>query len=467
MSRSRSIAWRMAAMFGLTAAIVFTGVAVALYCVLAESVRGQIRAELQFHQTLLAPFIDAKTGIADWPAVPRKLDGMTLEVGRVRYWVESSDPAYAYGRAAAADGRDKSGQPLVDGFGFIKEGAHPKIWGVLVQTIAAREDRPELKFAVALDATAYMHTKESFTRVLQLASALGIGLVALLGYWIARQGLFPVRRLSAQANALPRNDPRQRLDIAGLPTEILELAQSFNNALERREAAWRQLEGFNADTAHELRTPLTNLIGQTQVALVHPRSAEELQDLLASNLEELERMSSIVNDMLFLSRADNGQRAAELDKVSLKVETAKTADYLEDAFIQKALTVKINGDSVVCVDKRLFHRAIGNLLSNCVQYAEPGSDVTVSIDEEATHVRVSVSNRGASIPVDQQSRLFERFYRGDAARTRSGVHHGLGLSIVRAISTMHGGEVFVRSADGINTFGFTLRRDLTTSVPSA
>ncbi|RYH63836.1 MAG: hypothetical protein EON54_07300, partial [Alcaligenaceae bacterium] len=106
-------------------------------------------------------------------------------------------------------------------------------------------------------------------------------------------------------------------------------------------------------------------------------------------------------------------------------------------------------------------------LSNCVQYAEQGSDVIVAIDEEAAHVRVSVSNRGESIPADQQSRLFERFYRGDAARTRSGVHHGLGLSIVRAISTMHGGDVFVRSAGEINTFGFTLRRDLKTSVPLA
>ena len=464
MSRSRSIAWRMAAMFALTAAIVFTGVAVALYCVLSESVHRQIRAELQVHQTLLAPFIDSRAGEEDWLAVPRKLESMTPELGRTRYWVESGNPSYAYGRVAAVGGRDKSGQPLVGGFGFIKDGTRPKVWAVLVNTIPARGDRPEVKFGVALDATAYMHTKESFTYVLQLASALGIALVALLGYWITRQGLFPVRKLSAQANALPRNDMRARLDIVGLPTEILELAQSFNNALERREAAWRQLEGFNADTAHELRTPLTNLIGQTQVALVHPRGAEELQDLLASNLEELERMSSIVNDMLFLSRADNGQRAAELDKVSLKVETQKTAEYLEDAFVQRALTVNIEGDSVICVDKRLFHRAIANLLSNCVQYAQEGSDVAVTIEEETWFVTVSVSNRGAPIPSDQQSRLFERFYRGDAARTRSGVHHGLGLSIVRAIATMHGGDVFVRSAEGLNTFGFTLRRDLTTGA---
>ncbi len=450
----------MAAMFALTAAVVFTSVAVFLYCMLATSVREQIRAELQFHQTLLKPYIEARTDIQDWPAVQRKLNGMTPEVGRLRYWIESPDPAFAYGHPGALDGLDARGEPLVDGFGFIKQGQPAKTWGVLIAPIAAQGERPALTFGVALDATAYLHTKESFSRVMQIASALGILLVALLGHWIVKRGLFPVRRLSAQANALPRNDPCQRLDVAGLPTEILELAVSFNNALERREAAWRQLEGFNADTAHELRTPLTNLIGQTQVALVHPRSAEELQDLLASNLEELERMSGIVNDMLFLSRADNGDLVEELTEVSLRQETQKTVEYLEDAFVQKTLTVRIEGDSLAWVDKRLFHRAIANLLSNSAQYAQENSEVRVLIEEQESGIAVSVSNQGDPIPPGQQARLFERFYRGDSARTRSRVHHGLGLSIVRAIASMHGGDVFVRSANGTNTFGFTFRRDL-------
>ena len=461
--RKRSIAWRMAAMFALTAAVVFTSVAAFLYCMLANSVREQIRAELQFHQTLLTPFIEARSTLDDWPAVQRKLNGMTPEVGRLRYWIDSPDPGFAYGRPGALDGRDARGEPLIDGFGFIKQGQPAKTWGVLITPVSAQGERPALTFGVALDATAYLQTKESFTRVMQIASALGIVLVALLGYWIVRRGLSPVRQLSAQANALPRNDPCQRLNVAGLPTEILELAVSFNNALERREAAWRQLEAFNADTAHELRTPLTNLIGQTQVALVHPRNAEELQDLLASNLEELERMSGIVNDMLFLSRADNGDLVEELTQVSLRVETQKTVEYLEDAFVQKSLTISIEGDSLVWVDRRLFHRAIANLLSNTVQYAQPCSDVRVSIQEQQSCIEVSVANRGDPIAPAQQTRLFERFYRGDVARTGSGVHHGLGLSIVRAIASMHGGDVFVHSAGGTNTFGFTLRRDLNTN----
>lgn len=460
MTRRKSIAWRMAAMFAVTAAIVFSSVAFFLYCVLSDSVRGQVRAELEFHHSMLVPLMSSRYTPEQWGLVRKKLEGMTPEVGRIRYWILSDDSAYEYGTPISRDGLDTHGNALVDGFGFVREHNPSKIWGVLSQTIPAQLGRPEVRFVVALDATDYIHTKEAFQRVMKIASALGIFLVALLGYWIAKLGLIPVRNLSEQANALPPNDPRKRLDAENLPTEIRELALSFNNALARREAAWRQLEGFNADTAHELRTPLTNLIGQTQVALVHRRSVDELQDLLASNLEELERISSIVNDMLFLSRADNGSRAAELDEISLNLEAHKTAEYLEEAFMEASLTVKIAGDAHARVDKRLFHRALGNLLSNSAQYAHPNTEVLVLIESLADHVKVSVSNQGEVIPESQQGRLFERFYRADGARTRSGVHHGLGLSIVRAIANMHDGDVFLRSQGGTNTFGFTLWRDI-------
>ena len=459
MSRRQSIAWRLSAMFALTAAVVFSGVAFFLYCVLSDSVRGQVRAELEFQHAMLAPMMVYRQTPDEWTAVRKKLDGMTPEVGRIRYWIQSDDPNFAYGEPVDSSGLDAHGNALVDGFGFVKQRNPPKIWGVLDRVVPAYGDRPSLRFIVALDATDYIETKESFQRVMKISAALGILLVALLGYWVAKRGLTPVRRLSEQANALPPDDPRRRLDAENLPTEIRELALSFNHALARRESAWRQLEGFNADTAHELRTPLTNLIGQTQVALVHRRSVDELQDLLVSNLEELERMSSIVNDMLFLSRADNGNRAAELNEVSLRLEAEKTVEYLEGALADALLTVTLIGDAQVRVDKRLFHRALANLLSNSAQYAHPQTDVVVRIEALSDSVRVSVSNQGDAIPEDQQARLFERFYRADGARTRSGVHHGLGLSIVRAIAQMHDGDVFLHSGNGVNTFGFTLWRN--------
>ncbi|MBV7484878.1 heavy metal sensor histidine kinase [Bordetella sp. BOR01] len=457
MKLSLPIAWRLATMFAITAAVVFSGVAFFLYHFLSDSIRAQVRSELEFHHTLLDPVIETRHTEQEWQFVHRKLDGMAQEGSRVRYWIKSPDARYSYGEPFVL----KTGWKMPESqFGFVKVRDPVKIWAVLSRTIPAYEGRPPIEFLVALDATAYIETKENFTRVMGIASGLGILLVAVLGYWIAKLGLLPVRRLSRQAYGLPPNNPRERLDIAGLPPEIRELAVSFNNALERRESAWLQLEGFNADVAHELRTPLTNLIGQTQVALARERDLGVLQDVLESNLEELERMSSIVNDMLFLSCAENGHRAAELSEFSLQKEAQKTVEYVEYSFAERHLAVRVQGDVQVRADKRLFHRALANLLSNSARHAHADTEVTVSIEARGEYVWISVSDRGDPIPADQQSRLFERFYRGDAARTRSGVHHGLGLSIVRAIASMHGGTVFVRSAQGINTFGFSLLRSI-------
>jgi two-component system heavy metal sensor histidine kinase CusS len=327
---------------------------------------------------------------------------------------------------------------------------------LLVETIAAMGSRPELRFIVGLDSTPFMKTLDHFTKTLILTSALGVVLVALLGYWIARFGLAPVRRLSRQANSLPPGDSKQRLDTEALPGELQELAVSFNGALARQEAAWCQLEGFNANVAHELRTPLTNLIGQTQVALAHGRDVNELQDLLQSNLEELERMGTIVNDMLFLAGAESGQRATELSDVSLCEEASKTVEYLEPVLHDKQLNVVIQGDMRVRIDRRLFHRSLANLIQNAARYAVPTSTITVSLVSHGMQAEVSVSNAGEPIENVHLERLFERFYRADAARARSDAHHGLGLSIVRAVASMHGGRVFAHSKDGVNTFGFSL-----------
>lgn len=223
----------------------------------------------------------------------------------------------------------------------------------------------------------------------------------------------------------------------------------------RQEIAWRQLESFNADVAHELRTPLTNLIGQTQLGLSRRRSQDELEELLGSNLEELERMTSIVNDMLFLSHAHAGEHASQLTQVSLREETLKTAEYVEPSFAEKQLSLDVEGDVTAHIDRRLFHRSLANLLENSARYSPSNSTVTVRLSEKGHQACVEVSNPGDSIAPEHLNRIFERFYRVDTSRPRSDTHHGLGLSIVRAVAIMHRGDAFARSESGINTFGLT------------
>ena len=208
--------------------------------------------------------------------------------------------------------------------------------------------------------------------------------------------------------------------------------------------------------AHELRSPLTNLIGQTQVALTRGRSAEHYFEVLQSNLEELERLRSIINDMLFLASADQGSKATALTSSSLAAEVATTLDYLDFILEDAQVRVQVSGDAQVRVEKAHLRRALINLLNNAVRHTPAGAVIHVSIQVEQARVAIAISNPGPRIAVEHLARLFERFYRVDASRSNSGANHGLGLAIVKAIALMHGGDVFVRSGDGQNTFGVYL-----------
>ena len=281
-------------------------------------------------------------------------------------------------------------------------------------------------------------------------------LAALLGFWVARIGLKPLGKLSDEAQKLAPPKLSGRLQLSPLPPELSQFVNSFNATLDRVEQAYSRLGSFNADVAHELRSPLTNLIGQTQVALTRGRSAEQYFEVLQSNLEELERLRSIINDMLFLASADQGSKATKLIESSLADEVATTLDYLDFILEDAQVEVRVHGDALVQIEKAHLRRALINLLSNAVQHTAPGQVIDVQIEIQEQQVAIGVTNPGEAIASEHLPRLFERFYRVDASRSNSGANHGLGLAIVKAIALMHGGDVFVRSEGGGNTFGITL-----------
>jgi len=237
---------------------------------------------------------------------------------------------------------------------------------------------------------------------------------------------------------------------------LSNLGASFNGALDRLESAYQQLEVFNADVTHELRTPLANLIGQTQVALSRERSAEQLVEVLQSNLEELERLRAIVNDMLFLTRADQGERASRLASVSIAEEVNKTVEFLDFIMDEADVTVRVQGDASAQIEISLFRRAVTNLLHNAIQHSKAKAEIVVDVTDDQSEVRIAVSNPGEEIPKEHLPRLFDRFYRVDSARSNSTESHGLGLSIVKAIAQMHNGSVFASSRNGVTVVGFSV-----------
>ena len=291
-----------------------------------------------------------------------------------------------------------------------------------------------------------------------LASALGGAVVVSVGgAWLVRRALLPVRDLARQAAALAPENVGRPLDGSAQAQELQPLVTQFNALLARLENAYQQLEGFNADVAHELRTPLATLIGETELALSRDRSVAELREVLGSNLEDLHRLTSLVNDMLFLSKADRGERARRNTVGSLAELAVKVIEFHDAALQEAGVCVRVHGEARGAVDTALLTRALSNLLANATRFAERGSVIELDIEPDASGlVRLSVSDVGPVIPAEHLPRLFDRFYRADTAREDGATNHGLGLAIVSAIARMHGGSTFAQSSAGRTTVGFSL-----------
>jgi two-component system, OmpR family, heavy metal sensor histidine kinase CusS len=292
-----------------------------------------------------------------------------------------------------------------------------------------------------------------------LATALGGGLaVGWLVFRTVKRGLAPMNELAAQTRAIDADRLGQRLKLARPVAELQPAVDQFNALMGRLERAYVQLESFNADVAHELRTPLAALIGHTELALSRDRGADELRETLSGNLEELMRLSAMVNDMLFLASADRGAQARRGEPVSLAGLARQVIEFHEASLEDAALQVRIDGDAQVPVDEPLVKRALSNLIGNATRYAVRGSEVSVHIARAAAgEVRIEVENAGPPIEPEALPRIFDRFFRADTVRCAAqGVHHGLGLAIVAAIARMHRGQPLAVSRNGSTRVGFSL-----------
>jgi two-component system heavy metal sensor histidine kinase CusS len=320
--------------------------------------------------------------------------------------------------------------------------------------IAGGEVRGRLEIDVTHDARMLKGLAVTLVLATLLCAALtGVGI-----RWLVRRDLRPLDDLAAQTRAMSPQGLGQRLTLAQPAAELLPWIEQFNALMGRLEQAYSQLEGFNADVAHELRTPLANLIGQTEVALSRERAVETLRETLVSNLEEMQRLSAMVNDMLFLSHADRGAVARRGVPVSLAALVQQVVEFHEAPLEEAGLQLRVEGDATLPVDESLFKRALSNLLGNATRFARRGSTVVIGIVGAAPEqVQVVVQNEGVAIDAGSLPRLFDRFFRADTSRCcDDSQHHGLGLAIVAAIARMHAGRTVAESQDGVTRVGFTL-----------
>lgn len=299
-------------------------------------------------------------------------------------------------------------------------------------------------------------------RELRALTACSI-VIMLIAVWIAvYHGHAPLRRITSSIRRINADQLHVRLEPEAVPIELDALASSFNDMLARIEEMFRRLSNFSADIAHELRTPVASLMTQTQVALSGARNVEHYREILYSNLEEYERMAQIIGDMLFLAQTDNNLIKPNVVNVDLAQEVQALFEYFEAWADERGVRLELDGRGKVMGDRQMLRRALSNLLANALRYTPAGEAIVVRITKsDPRNIHITVENLGDAIPPELLPRLFDRFYRIDHSRQRSGEGAGLGLAIVKSIVEAHGGTIVAKSMAGKMQFQMTLLCEFT------
>jgi heavy metal sensor kinase len=277
--------------------------------------------------------------------------------------------------------------------------------------------------------------------------ALGLPIMVLLigfsGYVVAGQALQPVDAMAQRARKISAERLNERLTIQNPGDELGHLGLAFNETLARLEKSFEQLRRFTADASHELRTPLTAIRSVGEVALQNTGDAAYYRDIIGSMLEEVNRLTRLVESLLTMSRADAGQIQLQRTTVGVLDLAKESAALLEVLAEEKHQTILVDGDPSLMVraDRLILRQALINLIDNAVKYSPSGGKIRVHVHADDGNAVIEVRDSGPGIPPEHAEKVFERFYRVDKARSRAEGGAGLGLSIVQWSISVHGGKV--------------------------
>jgi len=456
-ARPVSIALRLGLLFAAIAAAVFVAVGAYLYQTLAHQMGGRDDTDLLNKAMLVRQILSAVPERGGLPQLTETTlsrvigqDGVVLQVATLDgrrlagpdVPIAGAQPPVPLDRDPGT--ADVAARTDADGAKRILSVLAASGEGLLrVTLVRTRSDRLAILRRYALD----------------LLGALAVGMAAAtaLGFAAVRHGLRPMHGLAATARDINAHRLTTRVPVDTLPVELRPLSIGFNAMLDRLEEGVQRLSGFAADLAHDLRTPVNALMMQTQVALSRERTPDEYQSLLASNLEEYERLSRMIENTLFLARADNAQLAVRRDRLDVRQELEHIREYFEMVAEDRQIVLSLDDVPPVplSADPVLLQRAVNNLVSNAIAHTPEGGVVSLGADTDGAWLTIRVANSGAGIPPVHIAHVFERYYRGDDART-TGSSAGLGLAIVRAIMRLHGGTADVESIPGQRTV-FLLR----------
>jgi heavy metal sensor kinase len=371
--------------------------------------------------------------------IQRQLD--TAVIARAMTTTPSREPLQF--RLDGADGAYRVRmQPLVvDGIGYLLAGRYP-----------LREAE---------------QTMADIQQVFGVAIPLLIIAAAVSGYFLARRNLAPVASMAERAAAISASTLHERLPVSG-GDELVRLARVVNDLLDRLEQAFEQQRRFMADASHELRTPTAIVRTEADVTLSKPQRHEgEYRESVAIMQDAARRLTRIVDDLFLLARSDAGHLVVHRAAIHLEDVVDETVRSVRPLAEKRGVRVVLTEivEAPLQGDADLLGRLLLNLLDNAIKHSPPGSEVRVAMRGDPDATRITVTDQGEGIPAELQSRVFERFFRVDAARTRQETSHtsgaGLGLAIARRIAEAHDGRLeLVASRPGHTVFQVTLGLDL-------
>jgi len=296
---------------------------------------------------------------------------------------------------------------------------------------------------VAQDRSSDERVERNFALLFIIVLSGSVLASAFIAVIVTKRGLRPLQEMTRSFARIGPTHLNERVAPAGWPRELQPLATAFDDMLKRLDDSFTRLSQFSADLAHELRTPIANMMGEAQVALTRERTAAEYRETIESTIAECERLSRIVDNLLFVARVDAAREPIARKRFDARAAVEKIAAFYQTIADDHHVTISCSGNGEVYADPDLFERALANLLDNALRFTPENGSIQITLSDHEADFEVAVSDSGCGIAPEHLPRVFDRFYRAESSRSSDGA--GLGLALVKSIVDLHGGSATIQS----------------------